>query len=40
MVTANHNPALLSLYGPFYGSSLGSFTAWRDTLARRRSSPG
>ncbi len=33
-VTANHNPALLSIYGPFYGSSLGSFTAWRDiTLA-------
>jgi len=29
-VSAGHNPALLSLYGPFYGSSLGSFTAWRD----------
>src|SRR5262249_24928839 len=29
-VGAGHNPALLSLYGPFYGSSLGSFTAWRD----------
>lgn len=28
---ANGNPALLSIYGPFYGSSLGSFTAWRDT---------
>ncbi len=28
--TANGNPALLSLYGPLYGSSLGSFTAWRD----------
>ncbi len=33
-LTANHNPALLSIYGPFYGTSLGSFTAWRDiTLA-------
>jgi ABC-2 type transport system permease protein len=31
VVTANHNPALLSIYGPMYGSSLGSFTAWRDT---------
>jgi ABC-2 type transport system permease protein len=31
---ANHNPALLSIYGPFYGTSLASFTAWRDsTLA-------
>jgi len=30
-MTANHNPALLSIYGPFYGTSLGSFTAWRDS---------
>jgi ABC-2 type transport system permease protein len=30
--TANHNSALLSIYGPFYGSSIGSFTAWRDTV--------
>lgn len=29
-VTAAHNPALLSLYGPLYGNSLGSLTAWRD----------
>lgn len=27
---AGHNPALLSLYGPLYGTSLGSLTAWRD----------
>ena len=27
--TAGHNPALLSLYGPLYGTSLGSLTAWR-----------
>ena len=26
---AAHNPALLSLYGPLYGNSLGSLTAWR-----------
>jgi len=26
---AGHNPALLSLYGPLYGSSIGSLTAWR-----------
>ena len=32
VVTSNHNGALLSIYGPFYGSSLGSFTAWRDTV--------
>ncbi|HEX9065297.1 MAG TPA: ABC transporter permease, partial [Streptosporangiaceae bacterium] len=32
VVTSNHNAALLSIYGPFYGSSLGSFTAWRDTV--------
>ncbi len=31
VVTSNHNAALLSIYGPFYGNSLGSFTAWRDT---------
>lgn len=31
VMTSNHNAALLSIYGPFYGSSLGSFTAWRDT---------
>lgn len=30
-VTANHNPALLSIYGPVYGSSLGSLVAWRDS---------
>jgi len=29
-VTAGRNPALLSLYGPMYGNSLGSLTAWRD----------
>ncbi len=28
-VTAGHNPALLSFYGPLYGNSLGSLTAWR-----------
>jgi ABC-2 type transport system permease protein len=28
--TAGHNPALLSLYGQMYGTSLGSLTAWRD----------
>ena len=28
---AAHNPALLSLYGPVFGSSLGSLTAWRDS---------
>ncbi len=27
--TVAHNPALLSLYGPLYGNSLGSLTAWR-----------
>jgi ABC-2 type transport system permease protein len=26
---AGHNPALLSLYGPLFGSSIGSLTAWR-----------
>ena len=26
---AGHNPSLLSLYGPLYGNSLGSLTAWR-----------
>jgi|CZKW01.1.fsa_nt_gi ABC-2 type transport system permease protein len=26
---AGHNPALLSLYGPLYGNSIGSLTAWR-----------
>jgi ABC-2 type transport system permease protein len=26
---AAHNPSLLSLYGPLYGNSLGSLTAWR-----------
>ena len=26
---AGHNPALLALYGPLYGDSLGSLTAWR-----------
>jgi polyether ionophore transport system permease protein len=31
VVASNHNAALLTIYGPFYGSSLGSFTAWRDT---------
>src|ERR1035438_649811 len=28
-VVAGNNPALLSLYGPLYGNSLGSLTAWR-----------
>ncbi len=28
---ASSNPSLLSLYGPLFGSSLGSLTAWRDT---------
>jgi ABC-2 type transport system permease protein len=28
-VAAGHNPALLSLYGPLYGNSIGSLTAWR-----------
>ena len=32
VAVSNHNAALLSIYGPFYGSSLGSFTAWRDTV--------
>lgn len=32
VATSNHSAALLSIYGPFYGSSLGSFTAWRDTV--------
>lgn len=32
VAAANHNAALLTIYGPFYGSSLGSFTAWRDTV--------
>ena len=27
--SAGHNPALLSLYGRLYGSSIGSLTAWR-----------
>ena len=27
--TAGHNPALIALYGPLYGNSLGSLTAWR-----------
>ena len=26
---AGHNPALLSLYGPLFGNSVGSLTAWR-----------
>ncbi len=30
VATTGHNPALLSLYGPLYGNSLGSLTAWRD----------
>jgi ABC-2 type transport system permease protein len=30
IAAAAHNPALLSLYGPLYGQSLGSLTAWRD----------
>jgi ABC-2 type transport system permease protein len=29
--TAGHNAAFLSLYGPLYGDSLGSLTAWRDS---------
>jgi ABC-2 type transport system permease protein len=28
-VAAGHNPALLSLYGPLFGNSIGSLTAWR-----------
>jgi ABC-2 type transport system permease protein len=28
--SASHNPALLSLYGPLFGDSLGTLTAWRD----------
>ena len=32
VVASNHNAALLTIYGPFYGNSLGSFTAWRDTV--------
>ena len=28
--TVAHNPSLLSLYGPLFGHSLGSLTAWRD----------
>ncbi|HUZ53967.1 MAG TPA: ABC transporter permease [Streptosporangiaceae bacterium] len=28
--TVGHNPALLSLYGPMFGNTLGSLTAWRD----------
>jgi ABC-2 type transport system permease protein len=28
--TVEHNPALLSLYGPLFGHSLGSLTSWRD----------
>jgi ABC-2 type transport system permease protein len=28
---AAHNPALLSLYGPLFGNSLGALTAWRDS---------
>lgn len=27
--TVGHNPALLAFYGPLYGDSLGSLTAWR-----------
>jgi ABC-2 type transport system permease protein len=30
IATAAHNPALLSLYGPLFGTSLGTLTAWRD----------
>lgn len=30
ITAAGHNPALLSFYGPLYGTSLGSLTAWRD----------
>lgn len=29
IAAAGSNPALLSLYGPLYGNSLGSLTAWR-----------
>ncbi len=29
---ANHNPALLSIYGTIYGNSLGSLVAWRDSV--------
>lgn len=28
-VSAGHNPALLALYGPLFGNSVGSLTAWR-----------
>jgi ABC-2 type transport system permease protein len=28
-ISAGHNPALLSLYGPLFGNSVGSLTAWR-----------
>jgi ABC-2 type transport system permease protein len=28
-LSAGHNPALLSLYGPLFGNSVGSLTAWR-----------
>jgi polyether ionophore transport system permease protein len=28
-ISAGHNPALLSLYGPLFGTSVGSLTAWR-----------
>jgi ABC-2 type transport system permease protein len=28
-ISAGHNPALLSLYGPLSGNSVGSLTAWR-----------
>ena len=28
-IAAAHNPALLSLYGPLFGNSVGSLTAWR-----------
>src|SRR5258708_28968187 len=27
--SAGHNPALLSLFGPLFGNSIGSLTAWR-----------
>ncbi len=30
ITAAGHNPALLSFYGPLYGTALGSLTAWRD----------
>jgi ABC-2 type transport system permease protein len=30
ITAAGRNPALLSFYGPLYGTSLGSLTAWRD----------